>query len=541
MDYREYSEAVRTWIDTVLKNRGVNAELTLKCCADIEEYAKRTNDVKLLGFAYYYRGETHYVLNDGDNLFQYITQAISYLDESEQWKLLTRAYNLMGITSMNRGNAPIAMDYYFTALVYCKKYKLSEEEMLINMNLGNLYMINGQYKEAQKYYEEVFYFTKEQMETDLYYNRMCCIKINLGNCYLHRGMTERAQDCIDYVEQHCMPHLFQSEQLYVLCLKARLYHVTGRISMRDTCIREFHEKADVNMVIMDAFDDFYELCQMLLEIETMDEIFWDILNILEQLTKSAKAIHLQRRIVSLKIKYYRKYKDNAGYLQGAGLYYELTEIMERENQYMIMNMLSIRKSLEKANEKRREVEQVNEKLQQKSETDPLTHLPNRFRLNDFSEEAFERAMQRKKPLAVEILDIDYFKEYNDNYGHQAGDACITAIAEELIKMQSEQIFCARYGGDEFIIIYEGMTEEAVFKEAELLRQRILNCAMEHVYSKALPVVTVSQGICYDTPKMEDKSWDFLHAADMMLYRVKKKSRNNILMGRLDENEIRSGF
>lgn len=76
-------------------------------------------------------------------------------------------------------------------------------------------------------------------------------------------------------------------------------------------------------------------------------------------------------------------------------------------------------------------------------------------------------------FAVEILDIDYFKEYNDNYGHQAGDACIMAIADELRKMQSRDTFCARYGGDEFIIIYEYKTEDEVFSMADSLRERIL--------------------------------------------------------------------
>lgn len=540
MNYSEYRGEVSRWIEQVLENRGINAELTLKYCADIEQYAKQNDDVKLLGFSYYYSGETYYVLNDGEKLFRYIIQAISYLDESEQWDLVARAYNIVGITSVNRGNAPIAMDYYLAGLVYCKKYHLYQEGAFINLNIGSLYIMNGQPQEAQKYYENVYGYVKDKRDMDAYYNLMCCIKINLGNCYLQRGMMERVQECIDFVEKQCVPYLYHTEQLYVLCFKTRYYHATGRISQRDACIEEIHKNADEKMVIMDAFDDFYELCRLLLEIGTKDEVFWDILNILEKLAKNAKIINLQRKIVSLKIKYYRKHKDHAGYLQGAGLYYELTEVMERENRYMITNMLSVRNSLECANEKRREIERANAKLRQKSETDALTHLPNRFLLNDFSEEAFERSLLGKKSFAVEILDIDYFKEYNDNYGHQAGDACIVAIAETLKSMCSEQIFCARYGGDEFIIIYEGMSKEETFAAAERLRQQILDLALEHCYSKALPVVTVSQGICYDVPKEENKNWDFLHTADMMLYQVKKTSRNNILMGNLDGTETVTG-
>jgi diguanylate cyclase (GGDEF)-like protein len=286
------------------------------------------------------------------------------------------------------------------------------------------------------------------------------------------------------------------------------------------------------MPVMDIFDDFYELCEMLLEIE-QNEAFWDILSVLEKLTKSAGIINLQRKIVALKIRHYRMYRNNAEYLQAAGLFYELTEAMERENRYMMSNMLGVRSSLERANAKRREVEMENLELQRKSETDALTKLANRFRLNTFSENAFERALREQTPLAVEILDIDYFKQYNDNYGHQAGDECISSIARILRHMQNDRIFCARYGGDEFIVIYEDMTEEAVRQKAEHLRQQIMDLRIVHEFSPAYPIVTISQGICYDIPKQGNKNWDYLHCADNMLYKVKKESRNSILLEYLE--------
>ena len=76
--------------------------------------------------------------------------------------------------------------------------------------------------------------------------------------------------------------------------------------------------------------------------------------------------------------------------------------------------------------------------------------------------------------------------------------------------------------------------------ADSLRERILDRRIEHVCSKALPVVTISQGICFDVAPEGSRSWDFLHAADMMLYEVKKRSRNNISRGHLDAKEARYG-
>lgn len=539
MDYSKYNETIRTWIEEIQKNRGINAAVVLRYCEEMEKYALENNDIGLLGFSYFYMGETYYLLNDGEKMFRYITRAISYLNESGQWEQVAEAYNIMAITSLNRGNAPIAMDYYLTGLNYCRKYDITRQENIINLNVGNLYLINGQENEAQKYFEKVRYYMEQNPQTEDFANFMTYIYANLGRCYLQKGIVEKTQECVEYIDKYCWDSLQKTERLYVLSFKARFYYATGKTSLCEECVEQIHTQMDSDMAIMDIFDDFYDFGELLLDMDKNDT-FWDTINILEKMVKSSKIINLQRKIVSLKIKWYRKNSDNDGYLRATGLYYELTEIMEKENRYMIANMLSVRSSLERANERRKEAEAANERLQEKSETDPLTHLANRFRLNDYSAEAFEQAMQKNRTLAMEILDIDYFKEYNDNYGHQAGDECIFSIAGELGKMQKEGIFCARYGGDEFIIIYEGMTEEEVFDRAERLRQSITALNIEHAYSKAAKMVTISQGICFDVPKEGNKNWDFLHAADAMLYQVKRQSRNSIVMGNLRQDIIKKG-
>ena len=114
----------------------------------------------------------------------------------------------------------------------------------------------------------------------------------------------------------------------------------------------------------------------------------------------------------------------------------------------------------------------------------------------------------------------------------SSNEALVKIAAVLSAVCRKTDFIARLGGDEFIILYQNMTEEAVRHAAEGLRQRIIDLGIQHAYSKAMPIVTISQGICYDIPKDDTKSWDFLHAADAMLYQVKKKSRNDLALGHL---------
>ena len=86
-----------------------------------------------------------------------------------------------------------------------------------------------------------------------------------------------------------------------------------------------------------------------------------------------------------------------------------------------------------------------------------------------------------------------------------------------------------------------MTEEAVYDKARKLRESIMALKIAHAYSKAAAVVTISQGICFDMPREENKSWDFLHVADAMLYQVKRRVRNNIVLGDLHSNVLKSGI
>ena len=176
-------------------------------------------------------------------------------------------------------------------------------------------------------------------------------------------------------------------------------------------------------------------------------------------------------------------------------------------------------------------------LRELAECDPLTGINNKKAIEQKMLAMVQSATDKKVRISVGFLDIDDFKDYNTNYGHQEGDRCLVSIANTIRNLVEEaEGFCARYGGDEFVIIYANVTREQAVSFAEELRRRVLALEMEHRFSKALPVVTISQGICWGIPRNGNRSWDFLHAADNMLYRVKKFSRNNYCVGGLDETE-----
>ena len=165
-------------------------------------------------------------------------------------------------------------------------------------------------------------------------------------------------------------------------------------------------------------------------------------------------------------------------------------------------------------------------LQIKAETDALTGIANRFGLSRFSGETFELCYKNNKTFAVGFLDIDFFKQYNDNYGHQAGDECVKMIANILKEIGGRHnLFCARFGGDEFILIINDRTKDEIADIAQQLQDKVNGRNVEHRYSAASDHVTVSQGYSFGIPGGDRTLDDYIHTADEALYEVKERGRN----------------
>ncbi len=536
MEKTKYNEYVQSWLSSIQDNCMQDAELTLRLCNDVIEYGTKTKDDSLIAYGYYYCGVVYYVLNDGTHFFEAVTSALAYLSKVQEWDMMARCYNFLGITAMNRGNAVIATDYYLSAGEYCQKAGNETFAQSIAINIGALNIICGRYEEAVSVLKPVCAYFAEHKDAERYVDYMLALYTNYSKANLCSGRLAEAKECFELIHREFEMKEDSYTMVSVLCAETMYYHIVGDDENCEKTIAHIHKSTNTNVPIMDMFDDYYDYCKVLLDRDKQEE-FWHIIEILEPLIKNLDFTNLQLKLISLKIKSYRKYGKAAEYLQAAGLYYELSERSEIETRTMMNNVLTLRKNLEYAQREKKKVEMENLILQAKAETDPLTKLANRQRLNELSEELFENCLATETALAVEILDIDDFKGYNDSYGHQTGDECLIKVAEILQSMERDfNAFAARYGGDEFILLYTDITKEQAVRYAEELRRRILNAAIPFAKSKIADVVTISQGLCHSVPVRGNRMWDYLHVADNMLYRVKKKRRNNYCVGNIKETE-----
>lgn len=528
MENHKNDDRMEALMQKVRESRGTDTTRILEYCTQIERYGDHTGDARLLGFAHYYKGKSYYICNDTGRMFEEIGDALGYLEQSGQWELVAASYNLMAIVSVSKGNLSFAMEYYLAGLKYCKKYGLHAVEIRIESNLGSLYLESGQYSDARDYLEQAYHDYMCIPEENRSIVSLTAIYDNLALCCMKSGNLQKAEEYIRKLEAECETHFETMDYIYVNCMRAQYCHLCGEIAQRDHYIADIQKRLSDDVLILDLFDDLYDFCQLMLKIDRLD-VCRNIGKKLKTPVEHTGIANMQRKIIALEMSYYRKKNDHASYLKAAGRFYELTELLEKENQSMIVNMLYARKSLERARERCRKLEEDAAELMEKSETDPLTGLSNRYRLNYYSEKIVEKCFKEQRQLSFEILDIDDFKRYNDQYGHQAGDDCVKAIAALIGQMETDQIFCARYGGDEFVIIYSGMSASEVYERAEKLRQDVMALHIERRYAEGSFGVTISQGICHDIPSNGNKNWDFLHVADQALYRVKRQGKNRLCM------------
>ncbi len=173
---------------------------------------------------------------------------------------------------------------------------------------------------------------------------------------------------------------------------------------------------------------------------------------------------------------------------------------------------------------------ANQKLQHLAQTDSLTHLANRRQFDRRLQQEWEHLQHQQLPLSLILIDVDYFKNYNDCYGHLKGDECLFNLAQAIAKAITRSTdLVARYGGEEFIVLLPFTNSDAAMQIAERIKLAIAALNIAHQQSDISNIVTISAGIASTIPTSDQSPENLVNQADEALYKAKQQGRNRYIL------------
>ena len=529
MDLKGLPQTVQNFIEETIQNRENGKFPDNETCQKVMEYAADTGSQKLAGLGLYYLAEYYWQNDQYENTLQCLTESIGYLKNEQMYELLARTYNMMGAVSDRKNNRMVALSSYYNCLQYAEKYHFYYIQGMAESNIAyTLVRMRLRQEAIQHYRTAIDSYSKSEKTYQLNYNRINCM-IECGCCHMYMGEMEEALRLWNQIEQI----IREAPESYYSKITLEMYRISCELL-------QGHEEEALKL----AADLLEQLSDRDVFEEIMDElvILAGILAILpdgkylQELIRIIDEKHIEEHYNIFLLVFLINIKKLAGIIYvfpGETLLlqkFTLERIQIQENREALINVIELQNRLKNVTLDWTNMKASNRELESLAMHDELTGLANRTFLHEYLTSSFEHTYEEHELMGVELMDIDFFKEYNDHYGHLAGDQCLKAIAGVLRKQQVPgKIFCARYGGDEFMILYTGMTVEKIRRVAEDILRKVRKLKLPHECSNCSNYVSVSQGVFVRIPVGNNKEWDFTSRADDLLYKAKSCGRNSICL------------
>lgn len=494
------------------RKEDVTKQLDYAC--DLFDLAQERGNEDLQDYASCALGDACCQNTDYSQALYYLGAGINGLAKTDEYELICRCYNEMGIILRNEGHYITAEGYFINSIDTARANRLYRNEVVACSNFASLCEEMGADDAALEYHYraiECLGFIEDSLDKyDLMigdYAFIIRVYIRLDN----RTEADRAfQEMMHILDMY--PELDQ--YFDVMLSKYDYYKWIGDSVNADLyrhkCLNEFYACEEYFIY----FDEMKDLIKIILEEADYPEVEKMITHV-ESKFRDDEMNSLRIYIEKYKVELYETMGNRQKMMESAYNYYKLEERKVKDNRRSFLTTLKLRVELVQQRTR-------NLFLSAAAETDALTGLSNRMKLNTIIDELFIMANEEQLNLGVEMMDVDYFKQVNDTYGHSKGDELLVEIGKMLKSIVNDRIFVARYGGDEFIIYYYNMTDEEILEVVKYIHSGVREIGK----SLGIGTVSSSQGVVNHIPRPGNKAWDYMNAADLALYYVKNNGKNN---------------
>ena len=501
-------------IEQMEQVRKVDNEKYVDLACDFFDMAQEEGNEDLRDFASCTLGDALCQNNEFSPAVFYLTAGLQGIINTDEYRLICRCYNEMGIIMRSEGHFITSADNYINSINMARANRMYFQEAIGCGNFASLCEEMGARNEALEYHYRAIeccqFIENEQLKNLILVTEYA----QLAKLYVLHGKVQEAKGLL--AEMDRLDKEYPDESNFFGTSIAR-WHYYNAVKERELaeqykqdCLKAFEHCPDVVLY----FDEIEALIRLLLEqrdYENLNKIFDN----LELTAGEDEVINIRIRIENLKLKMYEAVGDQVKIGQCAYNYYKYEEKRAKANKKSFTTMLRLKTELVQQKTK-------NLFLSAQCETDPLTGIANRMKLNNVIDELFMMAKDNGASLGVEMMDVDFFKQVNDNYGHAKGDQLLASMGRGFkeISEENENVFVARYGGDEFILYYYDMNDDEIQEIVEKINEMIAKIGEEI----GIENLSVSQGIVNRVPEKLNRAWDFLNAADYALYYVKDNGK-----------------
>ncbi len=518
-------EAVKRWMEEAQEYRFRDPNHVIECARNLLAYAEKRDEVALQGYADFLLGDAYYTLTDGDNCLIYLNRAIQELHGAKDWEKLGECYNLLGMLFTHQGNTSSAIDYYYEGMNLVEQHQLYYIGAMISENYSELCDRLNMEEEALNRALLSLQYLEKVPDHSRYEEIRVVVLQRLLKSYLKLGRRLEARRYLEEIRQliRNMPtDQERFDELLICVLWARSEHQTEK--------EEYYLNRTMKAFMdctyrVDYFWDCIEFMNYLLETKRFGYLE-KVIGQMEISLESNTFPDLQVRLSRIKIRMLQVLKREEGLHEELLKHMHYVDQLNVQNSHTMSLFITLRNSLD-------DTKKNNLLLKERANTDELTNLANRRYLNEMADRWFELSYQKEVRLGVEMLDIDKFKNINDTYGHRIGDDCLVVVAEAIRSFEGKNLFCARYGGDEFFILYFDYTKEEIQEVCQKIREKVTELSRV----RHLPNITISQGAYTHVPTESNKVWDFTSMADRALYSVKKKGGKDYMVLK-SKNELK---
>jgi len=432
-------------------------------------------------------------------------KALHLLEETDAYLIMSRILNNMGEVYKEVGNFEEALISYNKALILCEKYNYNSNIAVILENIGEIYFIKKDYSYSFKCYKKSYNILIKHNDI----TALSEVENSLGRIYFVLKKYDKARECynnaltkledienkffiIDVLINLAQLEILENEELFLEYIyKAIKYgeqiNARKKLSKLYKLISEFYEKKEEYKLALEFYKKYY-LMEQEIEITVISHKL-EIIKI--ELSKLFSQEEVQKIT-------------------------KLNEQLEKD----IGNKNVLLDTMEKAN-KNLNVEVI---------SDELTNIPNRRGVNCYLSKVWMECEIKPKNIALLMMDIDYFKRYNDCYGHLEGDNCLKKIADCLKGVFGNRCgILGRFGGEEFVCFIKEADYKDVLDFSELLRSSIEKLGLNYIWNNASYPVTISIGGIYGLSSDFNSSHDMYLIADEELYKAKDGGRNIVFL------------